>query len=192
MATKKPFKPLLVHYDKEGHQRAEDLAESKLKLLDEASVWIHNQLDLKEAKINLKRLHLNMVEYFKDVILNHFMEVNIMGLSATKLIEAKEIPVSELMEIQNKYESIDINSDITFPDNIPTIEIHRKDFEIWTRNDKQNKRVIFGNQLIKAVNDLNILGVKVYPSNICTGTSNFLVYNMQKNKYEINRQEIFS
>ena len=47
-----------------------------------------------------------------------------------------------MMEIQNKYESIDI-SDITFPDNIPTIEIHRKDFEIWTRNDKQNKRVIF-------------------------------------------------
>lgn len=190
---KKAFKPLLVWYDELSHQKAEDSAESKLKLLDEASVWIYNTLDLSEdKKINLKRLHLNMIEYFKDVVLHKFKDVNQLGLSAIKLIEAKEIPLYQLVEIQKKYESVEINFDITFPDNIPTIEIHRKDFETWTRNEKQNKRVIFGNQLIKSVNDLSTLGVKVYPATIRQATSNFILYDFSNQKYMLNRQEIFS
>lgn len=195
MATKgkKAFKPLLVWYDEELHLRAEKQAESKLKLLDEASVWVYNTLDLSDdKKINLKRLHLNMVEYFKDLILYKYKDVNMLGLSASKLIEAKEIDLKPLMEIQKQYESIELATDITFPEGIPMIEVNKKDYEIWTTSEKQNEKVILGNQFIHSANELSKIGVKVYPANISRATSNFVLYDLAKNKYILNRQELFS
>mgnify|MGYP003316983493 CR=1 FL=1 len=62
---------MLVLYDEESHIKAEALAEAKLRLLDEGSIWVHNQLDLKDTKINNKKLHSDMVEYFKDMVLKH-------------------------------------------------------------------------------------------------------------------------
>lgn len=192
MATKNGFKPLLVYYDKREHLKAEESAQKKLTLLDEASVWIHNQLDLDDAKINPKRLHLNMIECFKDLVLHHFKEVNQLGLSANKLIEAKEIPVSELMQIQKNYEAVETHSDITFPNNVPTISIKKKDFEIWTTTEKQNQKVIMGNQFIKSVKDLSDIGIKTYPLTIRQATSNFVLFDFTSNRYMLNRQEIFS
>ena len=192
MAPKKGFKPLLVSYDEREHMKAEGLAQKKLRLLDDASVWIHNTLDLDDAKINPKRLHLNMVECFKDLILHHFKDVNQLGLSASKLIEAKEIPLHHLAEIQKEYESVELKADITFPDNIPTIVILKKDFEVWTLNEKQNQKVILSNQLIKSLKDLENIGVKIYPANIMQATSGFISYDMASNKYMINRQSVFS
>lgn len=191
MATNKPFKPLLVHYEEREHKKAEDTAQKKLELLNEAEQWIYKQLDF-DSKINPKRLHLNMIEYFKDLVLHQFREVNQLGLSATKLIEAKEIPLSELSSIQSKYEAIELNSDLTFPDNIPTIEVHKKDFQIYTTTEKQNQKVILGNQFIKAVKELSNIGVKVFPANITQSTSNFIIYDLAKNSYALNREYIFS
>ena len=119
-----------------------------------------------------------MVEYFKDLVLKHFMSSNQLGLSANKLIEAKEIPIFELAGIQKKYESEKFNLDIKFPENIPTIEIHKKDFETWTRNEKQNKKVAYGNQFIKAINDLSSIGVKTYPVDITRATTNYILYDL--------------
>ena len=192
MATKKGFKPLLVFYDEREHMKAEEVAQKKLMLLDDASVWIYNALDLNDAKINPKRLHLNMVEWFKDIILNRFKEVNQLGLSASKLIEAKEIPIGELVSIQSKYEAIELSTDIKFPDNVPMIEIHKKDYEVWTTTEKQNQKVILRNQLIKAVNELSKIGLKVYPANISQATSNFVLYDMAQSKYILNRQNLFA
>ena len=192
MASKKGFKPLLVWYDETGHMLAEEQAQLKLSILDDASVWIHNQLDLDDAKIHPKRLHLNMVECFKDLILHQFKDVNQLGLSASKLIEAKEIPLYQLAEIQKEYESVELTTDVTFPDNIPTIEILKKDFEVWTLNEKQNQKVILANQLIKSLNDLESIGVKIYPANIMQATSGFISYDMALNEYMLNRHSVFS
>jgi len=192
MATKKGFKPLLVWYDKVGHIFAEEQAQLKLSLLDDASVWVHNQLDLDDAKIHPKRLHLNMVECFKDLILHQFKDVNQLGLSASKLIEAKEIPLYQLAEIQKEYESVELTTDVTFPENIPTIEILKKDFEVWTLNEKQNQKVILSNQFIKSLKDLESIGVKIYPANIMQATSGFISYDMALNEYMLNRHSVFS
>ncbi len=192
MATKKGFKPLLVFYDEREHMKAEELAQKKLTLLDDASVWIHNTLDLDDAKINPKRLHLNMVECFKDIVLHHFKDANQLGLSANKLIEAKEYPLHELKQIQSSYEDVELKSELTFPNNVPTIIVNKKDYEIWTTSEKQNQKVILGNQFIHSVNELSKIGVKVYPANISQATSHFVLYDLAKNKYILNRQELFA
>ena len=64
---------------------------------------------------------------------------------------------------------------------------------MWTRNEEQNKKVIYGNQFIKSVNDLtNSLGVQVYPAQIINATSGFIQYNLAENKYTLDRARIFS
>ena len=82
----------MVSFYETGYNKAQEKATEKLELLDQASVWIHNTIEI-EKKINLKRLHLNMLEYFRDAILVVYKDRNQLGLSADKLIEAKEINV---------------------------------------------------------------------------------------------------
>ena len=76
----------------------------------------------------MKRLHLNMVEYFKDALLSRYKDVNLLELSASKLIEAKQIPIGELTKIQEAYENAKLKSDVVFNDNVPSVEVNKKDF----------------------------------------------------------------
>lgn len=41
-----------------------------------------------------------MVEYFKEVVLSYYKDVNQLGLSASKLIEAKKILLTQLEQIR--------------------------------------------------------------------------------------------
>ena len=139
MATRSDFKSVLVWYDEQGYLDAERDAQLKLSYLDDASVWIHNQLGLDDSKINMKRLHLNMVEYFKDALLSRYKDVNLLELSASKLIEAKQIPIGELTKIQEAYENAKLKSDVVFNDNVPSVEVNKKDFEQWTNSTNTAK-----------------------------------------------------
>jgi len=58
------FKPIMISFDKEGYENMQLKAKQKLEILDEASVWISNTLSI-EDKIDMKKLHFNMLEYFK-------------------------------------------------------------------------------------------------------------------------------
>lgn len=156
------------------------------------SVWIHNQLGLDDTKINMKRLHLNMVVYFEDALLSRYKDVNLLKLSASKLIEAKQIPIGELTEIQEAYENPKLKSDVVFNDNVPSVQVNRKNFEQWTKTEKQTKRVILGNQLIKSIDDVEKgLSIKIYPINITQATNNFILFDYTTNTYQLNREMIF-
>lgn len=187
MSTK-GFKPIMVSFNEKEYNRHQDLAQKKLELLDEASVWVHNQIEL-EKKINLKRLHINMVEYFKDAILEVYKDRNQLGLSAVKLIDAKEIPIGDLIQIQVKYNALDV--EVYFEQNVAKVKVDRKDFETWTRNEKQNNRVIAANKFIQSLQGL-LKHTKVYPANIQSGTSEFIRYDIEASRYVVNPTYIFS
>ena len=187
MSTNK-FKPLMVSFDEESYNKAQEKATEKLELLDQASVWIHNTIDV-EKKINLKRLHLNMLEYFKDAILVVYKDRNQLGLSADKLIEAKEINVSELVEIQKQYDALEVS--VGFKENVPQVEVKRKDFEVWTTSEKQNKKIVAGNKFIQAIKELEELN-HVFPFHIQNATGNYIQFDGRTNKYRINPLNIFS
>ena len=140
MASKKGFQPLLVWYDERAHLQAQVEAERKLMYLDNGSMWIHKHLDLSDTKVNMRQLSNDMVGYFKDLILDVFKDVNQLGMSADKLMDAKEIPVRELAKIQSDYEKLRIKSQETFEGNTPLIELKRSDFELWTKTERQNKK----------------------------------------------------
>lgn len=183
------FKPLMVSFDEDSFNVADKQAQEKLQLLDDASVWVHNAIPI-EKKINLKRLHLNMLEYFRDAILVIYKDVNQLGLSADKLIEAKEINVSELIEIQKQYESIPITV-VVNKDNLPTVEVKRKDYETWTTSESQNKRLLAGSKLISNLKEVEKYA-QVYPRDINKATSGFINYNLQKQTYFVSPEFVFS
>ena len=182
------FKPLMVSFDEDSFKVADKQAQEKLQLLDDASVWVHNAIPI-EKKINLKRLHLNMLEYFRDAILVIYKDVNQLGLSADKLIEAKEINIAELKEIQKQYDALDVT--VSVKENVPQVEVKRKDFEVWTTNEKQNKKIVAGNKFIQAIKDLEELN-HVFPFHIQNATGNYIQFDGRTNKYRINPLNIFS
>ena len=183
------FKPLMVSFDEDSFKVADKQAQEKLQLLDDASVWVHNAIPI-EKKINLKRLHLNMLEYFRDAILVIYKDVNQLGLSADKLIEAKEIPIADLIEIQKQYESIPITV-VVNKDNLPTVEVKRKDYETWTTSESQNKRLLAGSKLISNLKEVEKYA-QVYPRDINKATSGFINYNLQKQTYYVSPEFVFS
>ena len=187
MSTNK-FKPLMVSFDEESYKKAQAKATEKLEMLDQASVWINNTIEI-EKKINLKRLHLNMLEYFRDAILVVYKDRNQLGLSADKLIEAKEINVSELVEIQKQYDALEVS--VGFKENVPQVEVKRKEFEVWTTSEKQNRKIIAGNKFIQAIQDLQKHS-HIYALEIQKATSNYIQFDPRTNKYKINAINIFS
>ena len=118
---------------------AQEKATEKLELLDQASVWINNTIEI-EKKINLKRLHLNMLEYFRDAILVVYKDVNQLGLSADKLIEAKEINVPELVQIQKQYDALEVSDEMKYVFN----HLYSLDFEQKTWDKRLNLQKLKG------------------------------------------------
>jgi hypothetical protein len=183
----KNFKPIMISFFEDDYKEAEEKAKSKLELLDKASVWIHNQLD-NNIKINMRKLSVDMVTHFEDLVLEFYKDQNQLGLSAKKLIEVKEINIYELQKIDDAYSSI--QGKVITNGNIPSIKVQRRDFETWTTNDKQNKNLLLGNKLISALNDFG-KEKHIYQSYITQATGGYIRYDMAKQRYYVNNEFIF-
>ncbi len=141
----------------------------------------------------MRKFHRNMVEHFKDIILHYYKDKNQLGLSAKKLIEAKEIDILKLFNIQQRYEKLSIGSEITFVDNVPTIIVKKENFQTWSTSERQNQRIVLGNQMIKSIKDLTTsLNIKVYPFDIQRATSGFIQFDHIGNEYQLNKEIIFA
>ena len=67
----------------------------------------------------------------------------------------------------------------------------KEDFQIWSTSEKQNQKIIFGNQMIKAINDLkDSLNVKVYPADISRATSDFITFDIRTNEYGVSKEYV--
>ena len=184
--TSKKFKPLMVSFNERAFEEAKVLGEKKLALLKKGIDWISPHMSVKP--LGVKKIHQNMVGAFKEAILIVYMEQNQLGLSADKLIEVKEIPIHEFHTIQEEYEKLKV--EVTFKNHKPTIELSRRDFETWTTNEKQNKRVIAGNKFISDIKELQEY-CHVYPRHIITATSGFINYDLGKSRYLLNPEIVF-
>jgi len=61
-----------------------------------------------------------------------------------------------------------------------------EDYTTYTKNESENERVFAAESLIDALNKVAKFS-KVYPVTITQGISNFLLFDMSKNEYKINR-----
>ena len=133
-----------------------------------------------------------MIDHFKDLVLEKYKDVNQLGLSAGKLIEAKEFNLADLKKIWNEFDNTYVEGgDISFKNNEAFVNVPRKWYETWTTNEKQNKKLIAGNKLISALNDFNKEN-NLYHNFIAQGTGGYIRYDMYKNHYYVSNEVIFS
>ena len=175
------FKPIMISFDNESYEAAKERASEKLRLLHEAENFI--QLLLKVEAVNLKKLSYNMVNYFKDLMLETFKDKNTLGLSADKLIEAKEIELHILIALQKHYDNMP--EQIDFSLKRPRVKVSRRTYETWTTNEKQNKRLLAGNKIISALKDLE-KETAIAKFHVNRLTNGYVIFNSYKNDYFVN------
>lgn len=175
------FKPIMISFAKKEYEQKQNQANDKLKVLDEASVWIHKSIS--PQKVDMKKLSNNMVAYFKDLVLETFVKQNTLGLSADKLIEAKEIDIAILREIQRIYDSMSIP--VSFKNGEAYIKIERKDYETWTVSQKQNERLLIGSKFVTALNEMDKIHpvAKMFATRLTNG---YVIFDMYKNGFQVN------
>ena len=181
------FKPILVSFDNKSFKEPQGKAQDKHLLRIEATNWIEDVLSIED--IDIQKLHEDMIEYFKELVSEAYQEVNQLELSASKLIEAKEIRMYELREIKSKYEAIDLP--LTMVDEIPTFSVDKKEYEVWTRSENMNNKLTKGNAFIFALNQLSG-DINVSHRFITNATSGVIRYDLFKNEYLVSPEYIFN
>jgi len=130
----KEFKPLLVVFDEEEYNMDKGEMSEKLECLLSVKEWLCTYLE--GVEIDLKKLTNDFEGYFELLVSEKFLNENTFGLSAKKLIELKEFPVYEFEALVKKYNEnkaeIDVSKEKAY------YKINRKDYEIYTKNDKEN------------------------------------------------------
>ena len=181
------FKPMLVSFDDKAYKEAQEEAQEKHLLRIKATEWIEGVLSIEN--IDVQKLHEDMIEYFKELVSKAYKDVNQLGLSPSKLIEAKEIKINELKEIKSKYEAI--NLPLTMVDEIPSFSVEKKDYEVWTKSERMNEKLTKGNNFIFALKQLSN-DTRITPGFITTATSGAIRFDIFKNEYTLSREYLFS
>ena len=101
-------------------------------------------------------------------------------INADKMIGLLDIPIEELNRIAQKYYSIAV--DIEVVNGIPTAQLDKEQFQLWTTCEKQNEKLRVARDFIKAVEHLSDY-TKVYPLNMVNGTSGLVHFNARTQKF---------
>ena len=180
--TKKKFTPMKVYTDKQAYKQAQDKAETKINILNDALNWCKQHIDTNE--IDRAIFKEDFMAEFERLFIKRNKGIVNKELSVDKLMFLLDVDASPLVEFQNEYNRYDSIIEVTEDGIDYTCKIDAKDFTHYTKNVEENKKVISGNNLILA---LELIGkyTKVYPVTIQQGVSGFLHYDMRDNKYRV-------
>lgn len=150
-----------------------------------------------EAKINAFRILLdycqqfisiedlnafsdNPNEYFKTAFNTKYENDFPPIVSYSKRLELCNISESKIIELQNKYQAIQI-------ENFDCIKLSapNKDFGIYAIDSEAEKRYQKTKKLCDLLNDLRNEN-QVYPANVVQGVSGAIGFNFQTNQFDIN------
>ena len=130
-----------------------------------------------------------MLKLFKELVLKTYKDFNLLELTAEKLIEAKEIRIHELREIQSNYEAVNLQAIMV--DEALTFSLDKKESEVWTRSEDINNKLRKGNALIEALNKLSE-DVRTNPRLIATATYGAVRWDFFCNQYIVSKEFIFN
>lgn len=122
----------------------------------------------------------NPNEYFKTAFNTKYENDFPPIVSYSKRLELCNISESKIIELQNKYQAIQI-------ENFDCIKLSapNKDFGIYAIDSEAEKRYKKTKALCDLLNDLRN-EFQVYPANIVQGVTGAIGFNFQTNKFDIN------
>lgn len=180
--TKKKFTPMKVYTDKVAFRQAEQRAEQKINILNDAFNWCKDYIDTDE--IDRGKFKYDFIAEFERLFIKKNKGIVNKELSIDKLMFLLDVDSSPLVEFQNQYNRYEAVIEVTENgiDYISKIDV--KDFTHYTKNVEENDKVICANNLIHAL-ELAGTHTKVYPVTVQQAVSNFLTFDMRDNKYRV-------
>ena len=180
--SKKKFTPMKVYTDTHAYRQAQDKAETKIKILNNAMVWCSEYINTDEIDR----------EIFKDDFMAEFERLFIKKnkgivnkeLSIDKLLFLLDVDSTPLVGFQNEYNRYEAVIEVAENGIDYTCKIDAKDYSLYTKNVEENEKVITGNNLIHAL-ELISKYTKGDPFTVQQAVSGFLHYDMRDNKYRV-------
>jgi len=171
-----------VYTDTQAYRQAQDKAQTKIKILNNAMVWCSEYINTDEIDR----------EVFKDDFMAEFERLFIKKnkgivnkeLSIDKLLFLLDVDSTPLVGFQNEYNRYEAVIEVAENGIDYTCRIDAKDYSLYTKNVEENEKVITGNNLIHA---LELVGkyTKVFPVTIQQAVGGFLHFDMRENKYRV-------
>lgn len=180
------FKPICIAFDKDQYEKMVNLAEEKVNALINAKDHIAQVLEIDSAAIDLKKLSHGFIEYFETLVSSKYMEINSLGLSGRKLIEAKEIPLRTLVDHEHIFQKN--NSELQITKSEVKHNVKKKPYETWTKSEKQNRIVINYREFMLAVKKLEKIGVTIIKMPLSQATSRFVLVDYSTGNYRLNEE----
>ena len=186
---KDKFVPMKITFMTREYNQAEQDASNKLKLIHEAYDWCKQHIDT--SKINKSMFVYDMIVEFGECLVEEKGDAVKIKISAEKLMFLLDIEISKLASLKSSF-----NSSLPFDTKLPAIKVwegeficpvNKEDFQIYTKDQEENDKLIAGNNLVKAL-DMVSKYTKIYPLNIQQATSGFLQFQLSKNSYNIRLQ----
>jgi hypothetical protein len=174
------YKPMLISFDEEAYKNEVKAANQKVEVYNLALAWVGKYVTVESPKAFAE----SFTEVFKQLYYDSMKGLNLLDLSPEKLLEAKEINVSELSVLEARF------NNLSYPckfnrDGVPFVEVDKAQFEHWTKSSKENQVLRDSKNLIDAVERME-QHTHIYPQQIMLATSSLIGYDIRRSRYKVN------
>jgi mRNA-degrading endonuclease HigB of HigAB toxin-antitoxin module len=165
----KKFTPKKIEVNHIAYNIAIKQAEAKIENFKAALNFSYNN-HVKETDLNDTAFNESFTQEFKR---------------CEKLLDLLSVNLDTLKELEYKHHENTAQLEIIDNETVAS-EVSIEDFTVYTRNESENKRLAAKENLVKALSEVSEFQ-KVYPLSVVQATSNFLLFDIAKNEYRLNR-----
>jgi len=182
--SKKVFKPIKLEVNHTAYNNAVKQAEAKIENFKAALNFAYNN-HVKEADLNETAFNESFTQEYKRCFLKENKQKVKLEIHYKKLLDLLSVNLDTLKELEYLHHE-NPSTLISVDNETIAAKVDIEDYTTYTKNESENERVFAAESLIDALNKVAKFS-KVYPVTITQGISNFLLFDMSKNEYKINR-----
>jgi len=179
------FEPIKLDVDIEGYNKANEQAEALLNNFNDALSWVYDN-HVQEGDISIEAFNDDMVMEYQKAFMKRNAKVIKLDVSFEKLLNLLDVDIEVLKEFQYKHHDNPQVAKVIQPDDTLKVKIDMEDFTTYTKSQRENDMLEVAGDLMLALDKAKHF-TKVYPLTITQGLSNFLLFDMKRNQYRINR-----
>jgi len=174
------FKKKVITINNEGLKQAEKVAEAKITLLQSAMKEAEKHIEI----TYFKEFSEDFIAYTTKNILDKNKGLKELNLTSDKVLNLLDINLSNLFEIQSKFE--DNEAKVLFDkEGAPYTKVDKNQFITFTKNDAENERLDVFQSFISSLEEMS-KHTHIYKGNVAQMTSNALRFDLRFNKWIIN------
>ena len=179
------FEPIKLDVDIEGYNKANEQAEALLNNFNDALSWVYDN-HVQEGDISIEAFNDDMVVEYQKAFMKRNAKVIKLDVSFEKLLNLLDVDIEQLKELQYKHHDNPQVATVIQPDDKLKVKIDMEDFTTYTKNQRENDMLEVAGDLMLALDKAKHF-TKIYPLTITQGLSHFLLFDIKRNQYRINR-----